>query len=69
MRLLEAAPGRYDFGIRLLSLGHINQLYRRAAQLVRRLETTRCAVKYQRHAFRARNGQKGAPMYLVAESD
>jgi ubiquinone/menaquinone biosynthesis C-methylase UbiE len=35
MRLLESAPERYDFGIRLLSLGHIDRVYRRMAELVR----------------------------------
>lgn len=35
MRLLESAPERYDFGIRLLSLGYIDRVYRRAAELVR----------------------------------
>lgn len=35
MRLLESAPQRYDFGIRLLSLGHIDRAYRRVAELVR----------------------------------
>lgn len=35
MRLLESAPDRYDLGIRLLSLGRIDQVYARAAQLVR----------------------------------
>jgi ubiquinone/menaquinone biosynthesis C-methylase UbiE len=35
MRLLESAPERYDFGIRLLSMGHIERVYRRAAELVR----------------------------------
>jgi ubiquinone/menaquinone biosynthesis C-methylase UbiE len=35
MRLLESAPQRYDFGIRLLSLGHIRQVYDRVAALVR----------------------------------
>ncbi len=35
MRLLESAPERYDFGIRLLSLGHIDRIYRRVAELVR----------------------------------
>ena len=35
MRLLESAPERYDFGIRLLSLGHIERVYRRVAELVR----------------------------------
>ena len=35
MRLLESAPQRYDFGIRLLSLGHIDRVYVRVAQLVR----------------------------------
>lgn len=35
MRLLESAPHRYDFGIRLLSLGHINSVYDRVAQLAR----------------------------------
>jgi demethylmenaquinone methyltransferase/2-methoxy-6-polyprenyl-1,4-benzoquinol methylase len=35
MRLLESAPQRYDLGIRLLSLGHINRVYRRVAELVR----------------------------------
>jgi len=33
MRLLESAPQRYDFGIRLLSLGHIDRVYVRVAQL------------------------------------
>jgi ubiquinone/menaquinone biosynthesis C-methylase UbiE len=35
MRLLESAPERYDLGIRLLSLGHIERVYRRATELVR----------------------------------
>jgi ubiquinone/menaquinone biosynthesis C-methylase UbiE len=35
MRVLESAPERYDFGIRLLSLGHIERVYRRVAELVR----------------------------------
>ena len=35
MRLLESAPERYDFGIRVLSLGHIDRVYRRVAELVR----------------------------------
>jgi ubiquinone/menaquinone biosynthesis C-methylase UbiE len=35
MRLLESAPERYDLGIRLLSLGHIDRVYRRVAELVR----------------------------------
>lgn len=35
MRVLESAPERYDFGIRLLSLGHINRVYCRAVELVR----------------------------------
>jgi ubiquinone/menaquinone biosynthesis C-methylase UbiE len=35
MRLLESAPQRYDFGIRLLSLGHINRVYDRVAGLAR----------------------------------
>ena len=35
MRLLESAPERYDFGIRLLSLGHIDRVYRRVTELVR----------------------------------
>ena len=35
MRLLESAPHRYDFGIRLLSLGQINSVYDRVAQLAR----------------------------------
>ena len=35
MRLLESAPERYDFGIRLLSLGHIDRVYHRVAELVR----------------------------------
>lgn len=35
MRLLESASHRYDFGIRLLSLGHIEQVYDRVAQLAR----------------------------------
>jgi len=35
MRLLESAPHRYDLGIRLFSLGHINAVYDRAVELVR----------------------------------
>ena len=35
MRLLESAPQRYDFGIRLLSLGHIDRVYVRVTELVR----------------------------------
>jgi ubiquinone/menaquinone biosynthesis C-methylase UbiE len=35
MRVLESAPERYDFGIRLLSLGHVNRVYGRVAELVR----------------------------------
>lgn len=35
MRLLESAPERYDLGIRLLSLGHITRIYRRAGEWVR----------------------------------
>lgn len=35
MRLLESAPHRYDFGIRLLSFGHIERVYDRVAQLAR----------------------------------
>jgi ubiquinone/menaquinone biosynthesis C-methylase UbiE len=35
MRVLESAPERYDFGIRLLSLGHIDRIYNRAAELAR----------------------------------
>ena len=35
MRLLESAPERYDLGIRLLSLGHIERVYRRVAELAR----------------------------------
>ncbi len=35
MRVLESAPERYDFGIRLLSLGHIDRVYRRVAELAR----------------------------------
>ncbi len=34
MRLLESAPERYDFGIRLLSLGRIDRVYDRVAELV-----------------------------------
>lgn len=33
MRVLESAPRRYDFGVRLLSLGHIQKIYDRVAQL------------------------------------
>jgi demethylmenaquinone methyltransferase/2-methoxy-6-polyprenyl-1,4-benzoquinol methylase len=33
MRILESAPRRYDFGIRLLSLGHIDSVYERVEQL------------------------------------
>lgn len=32
MRILESAPHRYDLGIRLLSLGHIDALYRDVAE-------------------------------------
>lgn len=35
MRVLESGPRRYDFGIRLLSLGHIGTIYARVTQLVR----------------------------------
>ncbi len=35
MRLLESAPHRYDFGIRLLSFGRIESVYQRVAQLAR----------------------------------
>ncbi len=35
MRILESAPERYDFGIRLLSLGHIERVYDRVAELAR----------------------------------
>ncbi len=35
MRVLESAPERYDFGIRLLSLGHINNIYNRMTELTR----------------------------------
>jgi len=35
MRVLESASHRYDFGIRLLSLGHIERVYDRVAQLAR----------------------------------
>lgn len=34
MRLLESAPERYDLGIHLLSLGQINRVYDRVAELV-----------------------------------
>jgi ubiquinone/menaquinone biosynthesis C-methylase UbiE len=34
MRLLESAPQRYDAGVRLLSMGHIERVYRRVAELV-----------------------------------
>lgn len=33
MRVLESSPRRYDFGLRLLSLGHIGKVYQRVAQL------------------------------------
>lgn len=33
MRVLESASHRYDFGIRLLSFGHIERVYDRVAQL------------------------------------
>src|SRR5512135_1752803 len=39
MRILESAPERYDFGIRLLSLGRINSVYGRMAVLARGPET------------------------------
>jgi ubiquinone/menaquinone biosynthesis C-methylase UbiE len=32
MKALESAPRRYDFGIRLLSLGHIDKVHRRIAE-------------------------------------
>ena len=35
MRELESAPDRYDLGIRLLSLGRIEKIYMRVAQLAR----------------------------------
>lgn len=35
MRVLESAPERYDFGIRILSLGRIDRVYRRVAELAR----------------------------------
>jgi ubiquinone/menaquinone biosynthesis C-methylase UbiE len=35
MRILESAPERYDLGIRLLSLGRINSVYERVAELAR----------------------------------
>ncbi len=34
MRLLESAPRRYDFGIRLLSLGRIGRVQERMAEQV-----------------------------------
>ncbi len=39
MRILESAPHRYDFGIRLLSLGHIDSIYDRVAKLAHGPET------------------------------
>ncbi len=39
MRILESAPERYDFGIRLLSLGRINSVYGRVSQLARGPDT------------------------------
>lgn len=38
MRILESAPHRYDLGIRILSLGHIDSVYDRVAALVRGLD-------------------------------
>jgi demethylmenaquinone methyltransferase/2-methoxy-6-polyprenyl-1,4-benzoquinol methylase len=35
MRWLESAPHRYDLGIRLFSLGHIDAVYHRVAELAR----------------------------------
>lgn len=35
MRILESAPSRYDLGIRLLSLGHIDSVYNQVAELAR----------------------------------
>jgi ubiquinone/menaquinone biosynthesis C-methylase UbiE len=35
MRVLESAPRRYDLGVRLLSLGQIERIYGRVAQLAR----------------------------------
>jgi ubiquinone/menaquinone biosynthesis C-methylase UbiE len=32
MRVLESAPRRYDFGVRLLSLGHIETIYEKVSQ-------------------------------------
>jgi ubiquinone/menaquinone biosynthesis C-methylase UbiE len=39
MRILESAPRRYDWGIRLLSLGRIDSIYGRVADLARGPET------------------------------
>lgn len=38
MRVLESAPRRYDWGMRLLSLGHIEKIYDRVARLARGAE-------------------------------
>jgi ubiquinone/menaquinone biosynthesis C-methylase UbiE len=38
MRILESAPLRYDLGIKILSLGRINAVYERVAQLARGAE-------------------------------
>jgi ubiquinone/menaquinone biosynthesis C-methylase UbiE len=35
MRVLESAPRRYDLGMRLLSLGHIEKIYNHVARLAR----------------------------------
>lgn len=35
MRVLESAPRRYDLGMRLLSLGHIERIYEHVARLAR----------------------------------
>jgi ubiquinone/menaquinone biosynthesis C-methylase UbiE len=35
MRVLESAPRRYDFGVRLLSLGHIETIYEKVTQRAR----------------------------------
>jgi len=39
MRILESAPHRYDLGIRILSLGHIDSVYDQVAALARGPET------------------------------
>lgn len=58
MRVLESACHRYDFGVRLLSLGHIMHVYERVEQLTRGpavldlgCGTGNVALRLARHGF------------------